>query len=110
MKLLEEQIAELLAKAENADSTPLHDGLSIPAEIERREERIQKLKQATAVIEARAAERSREERLKYERKLEERERKQSETGQPPGEKLPNRQRKAPRQRINITSPIRKAGS
>ena len=30
MDLAEEQIAELLAKAEDADSTPLQDGLSIP--------------------------------------------------------------------------------
>ena len=62
MKLLEDQIAELLAKAEDADSAPLQDGLSIPAEIARREERIGKLKQATTVIEARAAERCREKR------------------------------------------------
>jgi hypothetical protein len=33
MKLAEAQIAELLQKAEDADSTPLQDGLSIPAEI-----------------------------------------------------------------------------
>lgn len=61
MKLLEDQIAELLAKAEDADSTPLQDGLSIAAEIARREERIGKLREATAVIEARAAERCQKE-------------------------------------------------
>lgn len=106
MKLLEEQIAELLAKAEDADSTPLQDGLSIPAEIERREERIQKLKQATAVIEARAAERSREERLEYERKLEERERKQRETGQKPRGKAPEppKEGPAPKDQYNFTDP------
>lgn len=106
MKLLEEQIAELLAKAEDADSTPLQDGLSIPAEIERREERIQKLKQATAVIEARAAERSREERLEHERKLEERVRKQRETGQKPRGKAPEppKEGPAPKDQYNFTDP------
>jgi hypothetical protein len=39
--LLEEQIAQLLAKAEDADSTPLQNGLSIPDEIQRREARLE---------------------------------------------------------------------
>jgi len=32
MALLEDQIAQLLQKADAADSTPLDDGLSVPAE------------------------------------------------------------------------------
>jgi hypothetical protein len=39
MKLATDQISELLAKAEDADSTSLQDGLTIPAEIQRREDR-----------------------------------------------------------------------
>jgi hypothetical protein len=39
MVLAEEQIVELLAKAEEADSTPLQDGLSVPDEIKRRKDR-----------------------------------------------------------------------
>ena len=56
-KLMEEldlEIEELLRKAENADSTPLGDGLSIPAEVQRRQECKAKLAQARAEIEARA--------------------------------------------------------
>jgi hypothetical protein len=49
MVLLEEQIAELLAKADAADSAPLEDGLSVPGEIARRRERLEKLREATAV-------------------------------------------------------------
>jgi transposase len=36
---LEAEVKQLLAKAEQADATPLHDGLSIPEEITRRQER-----------------------------------------------------------------------
>lgn len=46
MKLAEEQIAELLLMAEDADTIPLQDGLSIPAEIARREERLDRLREA----------------------------------------------------------------
>jgi transposase len=114
MKLLEDQIAELLAKAEDADSTPLQDGLSIPAEIARREERIGKLKQATAVIEARAAERCQEETQVYQQKTEARERKQRETGHKPRGRapLPPKQEPSPKDQYNFTDPesrIMKAG-
>lgn len=51
---LESEVAQLLRKAEDADSTPLQDGLTIPGEIERRQERIAKLQRAKAEIEARA--------------------------------------------------------
>jgi transposase len=106
MKLLEDQIAELLAKAEDADSTPLQDGLSIPAEIARREERIEKLKQATAVIEARAAQRCREETEIYQQKLQDRERKQHETGHKPRGKTPTPPKQEPssKDQYNFTDP------
>ena len=54
LRELDLEIAELLAKAEQADSTPLQDGLTIPAEIQRRQERKAKLAKAKAEIEARA--------------------------------------------------------
>lgn len=54
MKLLEEEIATLMRRAEDADSAPLRDGLSIPAEITRRQDRLEKLKTAAAIIRARA--------------------------------------------------------
>lgn len=106
MKLLEDQIAELLAKAEDADSAPLQDGLSIPAEIARREERIEQLKQATAIIEARAAERSHQETEVYRQKLEDRERKQRETGHKPRGKAPAPPKQEPssKDQYNFTDP------
>ena len=51
---LELEVQQLLAKAEAADATPLQDGLTIPEEITRRQERKAALAQARAEIEARA--------------------------------------------------------
>src|SRR5512144_49410 len=51
---LKAEVAELLAKAEAADRADASDGLSIPDELARREERLQKLGEARAKIEARA--------------------------------------------------------
>lgn len=48
MKELDLEIAELMKKAEQADSTPLEDGLSVSGEIARREERRAKLAAARA--------------------------------------------------------------
>ncbi len=51
---LELEVQQLLVKAEQADATPLQDGLTIPAEITRRQERKAALARARAEIEARA--------------------------------------------------------
>jgi transposase len=49
----EREVAELVAKAEGADNTPLEEGLEIPEEIERREERKAKLEMAKKAMEER---------------------------------------------------------
>ena len=48
--LLCSEVEQLMAKAEDADSTPLDDGLSIPDEIVRREDRIKSLEEARRMI------------------------------------------------------------
>ena len=63
---------ELLAKAEQADSTPLEAGLTIPHEVQRRQERKAKLTAARAEIEARAKARAAAEMAEYQVKLAER--------------------------------------
>ena len=73
MKELEEEIAALLAKAEDADWAPLEDGLRIPDEVTRRQERRAKLAAARAEMEARAYARAQAERAEYEAKLARRE-------------------------------------
>ena len=66
---LKAEVAELLAKAEAADRAALPDGLSIPDELARREERLQKLAEARAKIEARARERFEREQAEHQAKL-----------------------------------------
>jgi transposase len=84
---LELEVQQLLAKAEQADSTPLQDGLSLPAEITRRQERRAALEPARAQIEARAQARYAAQLAEYERKMAERaakkERGEKVGGQPP---------------------------
>ena len=66
---LKAEVADLLAKAEAADRADLPDGLSIPDELARREERLAKLAEARAKIEARARERFEREQAEHEAKL-----------------------------------------
>jgi transposase len=58
MRQLDLEVAELLAKAEQADATPLQDGLTIEGELARRQTRKARLAQARAAIEARACARA----------------------------------------------------
>lgn len=106
MKLAGEQITELLQKAEDADSTPLQDGLTIPEEIKRREDRIARLAEAKNVMEARAAERLIEEQAAYQEKLAAREAKEQSTGKKPPGKAPAPPQEGPRDKdqYNFTDP------
>jgi transposase len=82
------KVAELLAKAEAADRADLPDGLSIPDELARREERLAKLAEARAKIEARAQERFDREQAEYEARLAARDAKAVATGRKPRGKPP----------------------
>jgi transposase len=111
---LDWEVKELLAKAEQADSTPLQDGLSIPEEITRRQERKAALQKARVEIEARAQARHAVELADHEKKLAERaakkERGQRVGGKPPQAPAPE---PGPGDQYNFTDPesrIMKAGS
>jgi transposase len=80
---LRAEVAELLAKAEAADQTDLPDGLSIPEELARREQRLVEIARARAVIEARAKERHAREQAEYEAKMAARAAKTAATGKKP---------------------------
>jgi hypothetical protein len=82
------KVAELLAKAEAADQADVPDGLSIPDELARREERLAKLAEARAKIEARAKERFDREQAEYEARLAARDTKAAATGRKPRGKPP----------------------
>lgn len=106
MKLAQDQITELLAKAEDADALPLQDGLTIPEEIQRREDRLAKLREARKVMEERAKERLKKEQAEYEAKLASRAQKEKTTGRKLGGKKPQPQKKGPKTKdqYNFTDP------
>ena len=111
---LELEVQQLLAKAEQADATPLQDGLTIPDEITRRQERKAALAQARAEIEARAQVRYAAQLAEHEQKLAERaakkERGEKVGGQPPQPPTPTPE---PGDQYNFTDPesrIMKAGN
>jgi transposase len=110
---LELEVQQLLVKAEQADATPLQDGLTIPDEITRRQERKAALAQARAQIEARAHARYTAQLAEHEQKLAERaakkERGEKVGGQPPQPPTPTPE---PSDQYNFTDPesrIMKAG-
>ena len=98
------KVAELLAKAEAADRADLPDGLSIPDELARREERLAKLAEARAKIEARARERFERERAEHQAKLAARDAKAAATGRKPRGKPPQPpvEGPLPTDQINLT--------
>jgi hypothetical protein len=85
---LKQEVMDLLAKAEAADQADVPDGMSIPDELARRKDRLAKLAEARAKIEARAKERFEREQAEYEAKLAAREAKAAATGRKPGGKPP----------------------
>src|SRR6202453_1706869 len=66
---LKAEVADLMAKAEAADAADIPDGMSIPDELARREERLGKLAAARTRIEARAKERHAREMAEFEAKM-----------------------------------------
>src|ERR1700741_3380629 len=93
-----------MAKAEVADRADLPDGLSIPDELARREDRLAKLAAARAKIEARAKERFEHEQAAYQAKLAAREASAEKTGKKPRGKPPEPPAAGPRptDQINLT--------
>ncbi len=85
---LQAEVADLMAKAEAADQADVPDGMSIPEELARREQRLAAIARAKATIEARAKERDARERAEYEAKLAAREAKTVATGKKPSGKPP----------------------
>lgn len=101
---LQAEVEQLLRLAEAADQAEIPDGMSVPAELERREERLAAIAQAKAAIEARAAERYAREQAAYEQKMAERTAKEESTGRKPGGSPPVEPQLGPRpnDQINLT--------
>src|SRR5580693_6699347 len=101
---LKAEVAELMAKAEAADTADVPDGMSIPEELARREERLAKIAEARAKIEARAHERFTQEHAEHEAKMAARAARLEATGKKPGGKPPSPPTPGPRptDQINLT--------
>lgn len=101
---LKAEVQELLMLAEQADRTEIPDGVSLPEEIKRREDRLSALAAAKVKIEARARERFEREQATYEAQVAAREARAKAQGKKPGGRPP----KAPtpgaqaRDQINLT--------
>lgn len=85
---LRQEVAELLALAESADQADVPDGMSIPEELARREERLQKMAEAQAKIEARARGRFEQEQAEFEARMAARAQQTRASGRRPGGKPP----------------------
>lgn len=85
---LKQEVQELLALAEQADTANMPDGMSLPKELKLREDRLAAMAAAKAKIAARAAERYAREKAEFDEKMNKREAKEKETGKKPRGKIP----------------------
>ena len=101
---LKAEVQELMQLAEAADQSSLPDGVQLPDEIKRREDRLAAIAAAKAKIEARARERFAREQAEYQAKLTKRQAKQTASGKKPGGKPPQPPASGPRadDQINLT--------
>ena len=98
------EVTKLLALAEQADNETIPDGMNLPEEIARREDRLAAIALARAKIEARATERFEQEQADYQTRLAKRAAKSQESGKPPRGKAPTPPQAGARDRdqINLT--------
>jgi transposase len=103
---LKAEVAELFALAESADQSAVPEGMKLPDEIARREERLKRLAEAKAALQARAAERDAFEAAEYEAKQRERHAHEKRTGKKPPGKPPTPPTPGPRDtdQYNFTDP------
>ena len=101
---LKAEVKDLLRQAEEADQSDIPDGLDIPDELARREDRLAAIAGAKAEIEQRAAARYAEEQADYEKKLAARQAKEQKTGKKTGGKKPKAPVAGPRDKdqVNLT--------
>ena len=101
---LKAEVSELMRQAEEADVTEQPDGLDIPEELARRQERLARIAEAKAEIERRATQRYAEEHEEYEKKVQERHQKAEESGRKPRGREPQAPTPGarPKDQVNLT--------
>lgn len=101
---LKAEVQELLALAEQADLADVPDGVKLPEEIKRREDRLAVMADAKRKIAARAEERFQREKTEYEEKMARRAAREKEAGKKLGGKPPKPPEPGPQasDQINLT--------
>lgn len=80
---LQGEVKKLMELAEAADNQKIPDGMNLPEEIARREDRLKAIAEAKVKIEARAKERFEQEQADYQAKVDKRDVKSNDSGKPP---------------------------
>lgn len=103
-KQLKKEVEELMALANEADNSEVPDGLDIPAELKRREDRLAVIADAIVEIESRADARYEEEKAEFDEKLEKRKTKEEATGKKAGGRKPKPPKEGARDndQVNLT--------
>jgi transposase len=98
------EVAELLHKAEQADTQEIPDGMSIPDELARREKRLQSIAEVKEEIQRRASEQYAQEKEAYEKKMADRKAKEQNSGKKPRGRSPKPPEPGPQKKdqVNLT--------
>jgi transposase len=101
---LKAEVQELFALAEQADQADIPDGVSLPLEIRRREDRLAVMAAAKLKIAARAEQRYQREKAEYDEKMARRTAREKDSGKKPAGKPPRPPEPGPRasDQINLT--------
>lgn len=101
---LKAEVNQLMELADQADNTEAPDGMNIPEEIARREDRLASIAEAKEKIEQRAAERYAEEKQIYDDKVETRRNTAEQTGKKPRGRDPQPPKPGPNKKdqVNLT--------
>ena len=101
---LQAEVDELIRLAEQADSEEIPEGMDIPEELCRRQDRLKVIAEAKAKIEERAAQRHEQEQKEYEEKAAERRAKAEASGKKPRGREPKPPTPGPRKndQVNLT--------
>jgi transposase len=103
-KQIHAEVEALLRQAEEADEADLPDGMSIPDELARREQRLDRIAKAKTEIQRRASERYAKEKEAYDQKMAERKVKEQENGKKPRGRKPKPPEPGPKrtEQVNLT--------
>lgn len=99
-----QEVEQLLALAESADQSQVPEGMNLPEEIKRRQDRLASMDAAKAEIEKRAQARYEREKAEYDAKMADRAEKEKSSGRKPGGKPPQAPDPMPRveDQVNLT--------